>query len=251
MLLLHGMAGSPAIWDGFVARAAERSEIWDVELPWSVTGDPNWALRTDIPGVIATVLDSLPRRSASLPDIDVVVAHSFGASALLELLSSSAEVRVGAVVLVTPLACPQPFDWSEIGRKVEEFPRLLAAGIANRAGGRISADTRRDLALRLRDLIGPLPWLRTYEYGLRSALLELGRLTIPVLVVAGGADRIAPVSDIEHLTRKLPDAQSVVFPDCAHFPMVDRVEQFTETVDRFVHAWFELREPQQAFECES
>ncbi|MGF0316467.1 alpha/beta fold hydrolase [Nocardia fluminea] len=234
MLLLHGMAGSTAVWDEFTACAAGQSEIWDVELPWSVTGDGSWASGTDIPGAIASALASMPLRPAGEPHADLVVAHSFGASALLELLSSGWQARVGAVVLAAPLSCPEPFDWSEIGRKVEEFPRLLEEGIAHRTGARIGPQTRRDLALRLRDLIGPLPWLRTYEYCLRAATLDLARLTTPVLIVAGADDRISAVSDVERMARKLPDVRFEIFEDCGHFPMIDRVERFTETVDMFI-----------------
>lgn len=235
-LLLHGVAGSPAVWDEFVTRAMDRLELWDVELPWSVTGNGAWARSGDVADVIAATVRSLPPRPDGQPVADLVVAHSFGASALLEALARCPQPLAGRVVLVSPLSCPEPFDWSEIGRRVEEFPRLLEEGIANRAGRRIPPDTQWELAIRLRNLIGPLPWLRTYEYGLRSATLDVAALSVPLAVLTGRADRVTAVADVERLANRLPNARFEAFDDCGHFPMLDRAAEFAAAVDAFVRS---------------
>ncbi|MFI6433720.1 alpha/beta fold hydrolase [Rhodococcus oryzae] len=239
-LLIHGVAGSPAVWDGFVSRASDQLELWDVELPWAGAGDRQWALR-DIPDTIDSVLRSLPERAGGQAPVDLIIAHSFGASALLELLAVSPRPHADRVVLVAPLTCPEPFDWSEISRRVEEFPLLLEEGIGRRAR-RLSPPMRRELAERLRDLIGPLPWLRTYEYGLRSALLDTTRLTMPILVLTGSADRVTAAVDVERLAGRLPDARLELLVGSGHFPMIDREREFTDAVNEFATSHEEVTE---------
>lgn len=232
-LMLHGLAGSTTVWDGFIAEAADELELWDVELPWGAVGSGEWAITGDIASPIAATFASLPARPAGEPVVDLVIAHSFGGSALLEFLSHVPGPQAAAVVLVAPLFCGLPFDWSQIGRRAEDFPRLLEEGIANRPGRRISPELRGELARRLRDLIGPLAWLRIFEYALRAALLDRDRLPMPMLVLAGAGDEVAPAVDAQQLAARLPDARFAVFGDCGHFPMVARPSEFASTVNEF------------------
>jgi pimeloyl-ACP methyl ester carboxylesterase len=225
-LLLHGLGGSHRAWDGFVPRAGDALELWHARLPWSADGTAEWAYTSDA----ASWLEA-PLRHV---EPDLVIAHSLAAGALLDLLTREPDHSIAGVVLVTPLFHDgeRPFDWSRIGHGAEQFPLVLQAGIAERYGRVLPPAVQRRLALKLRDLLGPMAWMRILEVYLRSAVLDLSRLKVPCLVIAGELDEAAPAADARRLAGRLPDGRFVTFAGSGHFPMFDRPAEFAEAVGR-------------------
>lgn len=230
-LLLHGLGGSANDWNQCVPHAPDNLEVWDVDLPWGTFGNSAWATEGDACPIVAAAIESLPPRD---PDraVDVIVAHSFSANVVLELFGHYDPRTVRGLVLVSPSVSPEPFDWSEVAKRVEQFPRVLEDSIAKKRR-RLEPERRYALALRLRDLIGPLAWLRSLEYVLRNAALDLSRLTIPILVVAGDADRAVPISGPQRLAERLPTATFTALTGCGHFPMAEQPDRFMAVIEEF------------------
>ncbi|MEK8171057.1 alpha/beta fold hydrolase [Streptomyces sp. M19] len=83
MLLAHGLASGPSVWNAFAGLADPAHELWTAALPWRGSGVPGWP---DEPAA-----DWMGRAVAGLPDGPrVLLAHSFAASALLGHLADPA-----------------------------------------------------------------------------------------------------------------------------------------------------------------
>ncbi|MBH5335063.1 alpha/beta fold hydrolase [Streptomyces pactum] len=238
LLLVHGLAGSAALWDRYVERADPGCEVWTAELPWRGAGVPGWPDRP--------AEEWIDRAVAALPHHpDVVAGHSFGASALLSWLASP---RPGAgtagpgarglrgAVLVSPFyrADEQRFDWDTLAYYLNDFDRILADGLRVSSGGRLEESVQRDMALKVRDRIGPYGWMRFFDLYLNTPRLPVGELRLPVQLLAGAEDFASDPAEAAELGRALPDAHVRVIPGVGHFPMVERADAFAEAVNGFL-----------------
>ena len=234
LLLLHGLANSATVWQGF-AEHDTGFATWAADLPWRGEGVTGWSHRGDLPGWVAEAVAAVPGDG----DL-VVVAHSFSANLLLALLDRDPAVRAGlaAVVLVSPFyrGDPDRFEWSDISRYLNDFHTIMEDGIRAQGGQRLSPGVRHELALRVRDLVGPYGWTRFFQTYLDTPWLRLDRLDLPVLVLSGENDFAAPPGEARALAAALPDARVRVLPDCGHFLMAERPQRFAAEITRFVHS---------------
>jgi pimeloyl-ACP methyl ester carboxylesterase len=231
LLLAHGLADSASVWRSFLDRFATGAEVWTADLPWRGEGVAGWSRHTDVGAWLAAALDAVPGRP------DVVVAHSFAANVLLDLLDSRPDgYRPRGVVLVAPsyAGTPAEFTWDSIPEGVRRLRETLEEGIRVRAGSRLAPDIRAAMADRLHDAVGPYGWLRFFDLLLRTPLLRTGRLRMPCAVVAGRGDRTSPLPGCAALAAALPGAVLHVVEDAGHFPMIDQPDRFAAVVDRFV-----------------
>ena len=227
VLLLHGLAGSTWIWNALAEQAAPALELWEADLPWATDGE--WAQSDEVHRWIGAAIDGVDGR------LDAVIAHSFAANALLELLDRSGGDGT-PVVLVAPFYRPRPdaFDWATISYYLCDFHRILEEGVRVRSGARACPQVQAEIALRVQDRIGPYGWMRFFETYLRTPRLATAQMTQPTLVVCAQDDIAAPATDGSALARALPDCRLETLADCGHFPMVEQPEHFTRLVNRFL-----------------
>ncbi|WBC07489.1 alpha/beta hydrolase [Micromonospora sp. WMMA1947] len=231
VLLLNGLAGSPTIWRPFAQRVPAEIELWGAELPWASGGDPRWqAAGGTTTDVVAEALAGVPRGA------DVVIAHSFAANALLELLCRRVPDRLQAVVLVSPFyrATPDRFDWSDISFYLNNFHRILAEGIRVSAAQPPADEVVERMALRLRERIGPYGWMRFFDAYLRTPFLDLTGVLVPVLVIGGRRDIAVPIEDVEALAQALPAGRLARVAASGHFAMAEHPPWFTSVVQDFL-----------------
>jgi 3-oxoadipate enol-lactonase len=62
----------------------------------------------------------------------------------------------------------------------------------------------------------------------------LGRIDVPVLVLAAASDAQAPPAGMERMAGRIPGAEFVVLPDCAHLANFERPAAFAEAVGEFI-----------------
>ncbi|MFJ8147785.1 alpha/beta fold hydrolase [Streptomyces sp. NPDC096094] len=230
VLLLHGLAGSTAVWRRFTELAGGELELWEAELPWAAHGDTRWSHDPDPVPWVARALDAVPGR------VDLLIAHSFAANAVLELLVSRPAGRPGAVVLVSPFhrGTPEEFEWDTAVYYLHGFQRILDEGLRVGSDGRIPVELREAMALRVRDRIGPYGWMRFFDAYLRSPFLDTAAIGLPTLVVAGEHDFAARPADARALAGALPDARLRIFERSGHFPMAEQPELFVGAVHGFL-----------------
>jgi pimeloyl-ACP methyl ester carboxylesterase len=232
-LLLHGLGGSGGVWEPFAERAADDLELWTAELPWG--GGGAWSRRDDPRRWVTEALAATTAAGGRQPD--VVIAHSFAATLTLSLLADGFDVG-RAVVLVAPFyrARPEDFDWATISYYLNDFHRILAEGIRVRAGERLERSLRDDMALRVRERIGPSGWTRFFDTYLRTPGLRVDRIGAPVLIIAGQDDFAAFPADTQALRAALATSRAHILPDCGHFPMIERPDDFHRLVNDFLVA---------------
>ncbi|MEU0806388.1 alpha/beta fold hydrolase [Streptomyces sp. NPDC005970] len=232
LLLLHGLAGGASVWEGFAELADPAWEVWVADLPWSGFSRPGWPDRP--------VTDWVDRAVAGVPGgPDVIAGHSFGANALLAWLAGPgprSAARPAGAVLVSPFYRPSrhDFDWATLSHYVNSFDRILEEGLTVSAGHRLAADVRHQMALKVREHVGPYGWMRFFGMYLETPRLPVERLRTPFLIVGGERDGAAPAAEAEALGRSLPHADVRVVTDVGHFPMVERVAEFSEAVNGFL-----------------
>ncbi|MFF7793114.1 alpha/beta fold hydrolase [Streptomyces sp. NPDC007991] len=238
VLLLHGLGAGDNIWHLYRALAGPDLELWGVRLPWRFDGETDWAYD---PGCFRVVADVLGE------SFDAVVAHSFAANVLLELLATQRHPQPEATVLLAPFYRPRPgaFHWDTAEYYLNEFQRFLESGIAARrlmrGRSRLDGAVLNDMGRHVRDRIGAYGWLRFFETYLRTPWLRLDQVRGPCLVVAGERDTAASPRDAGDLAAALPGSRLTVLPDTGHFAMVEAAAPFAAALDAFFHQTLNTR----------
>lgn len=235
VLLLHGLGNNGGIWAAAQPHWRPDIRVHTPDLPWRGDGISDWRFETDSAARVGKALAAVEGGA------DVVVAHSFSALPLLELLSRKAlagePVGPSGVVLMTPFYRRQPddFHWNMIVPLLTSFHDTMAEGIRLQSLDRpIEPGLRADMARRLCEWVGPYGWLRFFEAYLNTPLLRPDLITVPCLVIGAERDRTAPVDEARLLAEDLPAGEARILPDGGHFPMLERPRWFTDTVHAFL-----------------
>jgi pimeloyl-ACP methyl ester carboxylesterase len=212
-------------------------ELWDVNLPWAITGDPRWAQEPDVRQWVSAPIEHL-RALTGGPD--VIVAHSFAANVVLELHARTSLLAGVPTVLVSPFyrETPDDFDWSAVVPGMEQCYSKVAEEILRRRGSRVGDETGGVIVRRMLEFVGAHAPVRFYETCRRTPLLDLESLTTPILVVGGDRDEFgAHAEDVRALARRLPHVFLAVIGNCGHFPMTERATELAVLIDTFVDSF--------------
>jgi pimeloyl-ACP methyl ester carboxylesterase len=232
-LLLHGMGGGPGSWNALAASLAPHLELWDVNLPWAITGDPRWAQDPDVRQWVSAPIEHV-RAVAGGPDL--IVAHSFAANVVLELHAETDLLADTPTVLVSPFyrETPDDFDWSAVAPGMEQCYTRVADEIVRRRGARVSDETSDVIVRKMLEFVGAHAPVRFHDTCRRTPLLALETLAVPMLVVGGDRDEFgAHAEDVRALARRLPHAFLAVIGNCGHFPMSERATELAALIGTF------------------
>lgn len=231
VLLLHGMGGGVSSWNDLSALLPAHLELWDVDLPWSLTGEPAWADDPDATQWVTAPIRDLSRALGHSPD--VIVAHSFAANLILEVLAGTELLGSTPTVLLSPFhrGTRADLDWPAVVPSMEDcYARFFRLARRRRNGGDIDAA----MARRLCSLMGEYAPLRFYEVYQRTPELALESLTAPVLLVGGSDDLGASVDSIRLLGRRIPKASIAIIDGCGHFPMNEDAPELARLIEKFI-----------------
>lgn len=84
---------------------------------------------------------------------------------------------------------------------------------------------------------GEVEWER---YDVRERLAEV---RVPTLIIHGEEDRVIRPQRARELHAGIPGSQLAVFPDCGHWPFVERRDEFVRAVNRFLGIEMRRRSP--------
>lgn len=215
IVFLSGLAGTSAVWQP-LAELCTDYKLSIPAVPWSV-GNSEW--QNDP----TTVSDFLAQ---SCSGADVIVAHSFAATLLLEYLATSnrhGKAIPGAAVLVSTFYRPnaQDFRWVDIEHFLTHFDRILTCGIHASSTRTLGDERAGDMARIVREQVGPYGWMAFYSAYLRTPLLDPYAVECPVSLVHGAQDSAAPIRDSRDLADSFESAGFHVLADIGHFPMKD------------------------------
>lgn len=249
VLMLHGLGTTWRVWqrDGDPL-AAEWSvsdppmecdgrrtdpEVWAADLPWR-GDDAGWATYPDSTRFIADAVAAVPGGT------DIVVAHSFAATMLLDLATRPVRDQVldgvAKLVLVSPFYKPSAdeFGWDTMAMYMNGFVHIMAEGIKVNAIGRcIEGEILMAMAERVRDRVGPYGWMRFFETYLRTPEMKVEELDRPCLIISGESDVAASPADSQALAERIPRATLTSIRHCGHFPMIEAPIEFGCALESF------------------
>jgi pimeloyl-ACP methyl ester carboxylesterase len=221
------MEGDPASWQPVAGALVDRFDVVALDLPWRKGSDHHWRHRAT-PGRLLTL--ALARVGAAP---DVVVAHSLGGAALLELLASGdlggPTPRCPVVVAAPLLPAARP--------DVELAHRRLGLVVRDGVRARLGARAAR-MPRSLVDHMSRLAFdgLRP---GALSACLDAARclhaadleaVDVPVLLLGAADDAAVPLAEVRALAERLPHARTGAVAGCGHHIHLEQPEHVVAAV---------------------
>jgi 3-oxoacyl-[acyl-carrier-protein] synthase II len=228
--MVHGLEEGSDIWLGLCQQMSDQSRIFGLDLPWQGHAGYRW-------GHARSAAEWLHQGLALAPvEPTVLIAHSFGANAVLEYLQHYELPSLRALVLVAPFYRDRydDFDWTFFHEAPEKFAQILEHGLRVRKGDKtIDPELLAAMTQKVIDRVGPLGFMEFFSVFLRTPALRLDRVRVPVLVVAGVNDPSAQPG-AAMLAQSLPDGSFELIPECGHFCMLEQPAAFETLVRRFV-----------------
>lgn len=224
--LVHGMEDGWQSWRPLAGALPRSWRVTAYDVPWRAGNDYRWR-RGGTAGEWARRLIDRPA--------DLVIAHSFGAAAVLEALAHRPALPVRAVALLAPVVRPPglPLSWETFDRARAEFAVVIRDAVLVHLGSRacrVDEELRADMTDKMLHRIGPLGFLTLVEQFAATGDLPLHDVRGPVLVLSGGAD-----SHAKSLAATLPDAAVDLIDDYGHFCHVEQTEDVARRLVEFVH----------------
>jgi pimeloyl-ACP methyl ester carboxylesterase len=246
VVLLHGLGGSKEDWNEVRALLPRSLHVAALDLP-GAPGGPKPLDGYD-PASLASWLSAALFRD--LVTKVVLVGHSLGARAAGELASEQPE-RVEALVLVSPLGAAaysltEKLKWKAMSRRaiIQSVPE---SSMRSAAGYGFAVDGMGKRAFVARAMKG-----RTGKDGDAIAraveksvdgILEQPPLTkrlagtrMPLLVISGALDPLAPPSSARAIEKTRRDARFVELAGVGHYPMLEAPERVAEILKDFLRA---------------
>lgn len=251
MVLLHGIAGTSATWEGVIPRLSERHTVIAPDLlGHGDTGKPqgDYSLGA-YANAIRDLLEALGRRSGA------IVGHSLGGGVAMQFAYQFPE-RCDRLVLVSS---------GGLGREVHLLLRAAAlpgaeavlpwlsavgkhgVGRVVHALGRLGLRASADLEEVWRSFVSlaepqaPRAFLHTVR-----GIIDLGgqrvsatdRLYLaagmPTLIVWGERDPLIPVRHAREAHERIPGSRLEIFRGAGHFPYLDAPQRFAEILLDFL-----------------
>jgi 4,5:9,10-diseco-3-hydroxy-5,9,17-trioxoandrosta-1(10),2-diene-4-oate hydrolase len=248
VVLVHGLGVSLATWGENLGPLSQRYTVYALDIPGHGDSDKTppggYTLEAGVRWFVG-FLDALSLSQAAL------VGNSLGGLLALKTALDRPE-RVTRLVLV---------DAAGLGREVAIFLRLASLPLMGTLLEQPVFGGVRDLLRRIvyngraisPELVRELERVRSSP-GARQAELHIVRhgvnlrgvrrhaqllqrlpeLRPPVLLVWGLQDPIFPVNHAYAAFRALPRARLVVYPECGHWPQIERAEEFNRVVAEFL-----------------
>jgi len=124
-------------------------------------------------------------------------------------------------------------------RAKQEGMSAVVDELINRVLARVTRERRPDLVQEVTAMI-----LRQHVQGIVGALHAmrerpdstplLGQIRVPVLVIAGDDDPIAPAEGMEEMARAIPGAQFVLIPDSGHLSPLEQPKAVSAAIKAFL-----------------
>ena len=243
-VFLHGLGGSSADWTATAGKLGKSLDVRRLDLPGSAAG-PHPKDGYDPASLARWVKVTLEGEKAKT---FFLVGHSLGARIAGELAALEPG-RVEALVLVSPLGAigyglAAKLKWKAMSRRsilqsVPEATMRNASGYGfGKAGPGKEGFVKRALAART----GPSGTDVAHAVeksvdGILSAAPLLERLrgtSMPLLIVAGSEDPLAPPEQSRALLKARPDATFELLDGLGHYPMIEDPARFATCLKKFL-----------------
>ena len=237
VVFLHGFALSKHIWDEQAARLMRRGRVVRIDLRGMgrSSAPPGPYLTESLASDISGVLDALDIETAT------IVGHSFSVGIVMEFYRMFAE-RVTALALVCGTAAGTDAaaakDYSARADAIERDGIGVIVASGERYLGETTRRERPEVWQHVRGLMLATPVAgaaatlrgRALRGSSEDLLAEIG---VPVAVIAGSEDELAPVEAVRAMSQALPNATFDTLA-CGHVPSLEAPEATTAILERLV-----------------
>jgi pimeloyl-ACP methyl ester carboxylesterase len=241
VVLVHGFASSLETWVPVIPSLVKAHRVLALDLKgfgWTDRPEGDYSPKAQAELVLAVMKARGIERAA-------VVAHSWGSSVALQLALDHPEA-VERIALydawVYSSQLPATFHLAR-ARGVGEL--LYAWFYTQRPDEKLAlafydpnvvTEELAEAVERAMDRPGTTAAALAAVRGQRYDEVELRyqEIKVPVLLLWGREDRVTPLSVGERLSKQLPRARLVVYPQCGHFPMVEAASASTAELARFL-----------------
>jgi len=238
IVLIHGFPFDHRMWDALSPSLKWRALAWDLPGAGAARGFES-PEDYSIAGYAASeigVLDLLKEQA-------VICGFSMGGYIVFELLRRFPD-RVRAAILCNTKATADTPEAKRgrdalAARTRKEGMSAVADELVNRLVARVTREQRPEVVREVTKLIlrqpvpGILGALRAMRERPDSTPL-LGQIRVPVLVVAGDDDQIAPAEGMEAMARAIPGAQFVLIPQSGHLSPLEQPKAVSAALNAFL-----------------
>jgi 3-oxoadipate enol-lactonase len=239
LVLLHSLLSDRASFDAIAPKLSQSFRVIVPELP-------GFGKSAAVNGGLADVADRMADavKDAAGGEKPIVLGNGYGGFVALQMA-----IRHPTLAIKYILAdCGAAF--SEPGR--EAFRNMAAASKAKGLAAITDVAMRRLFAPEFQDRHPDLmrdrreAFLKTDPEVFRAACgalaeldlrPDLGKVTVPVLVLVGEHDEATPPPMSHELAAGLPNAYLEIIPGCAHVPQLQSPEKFLEAIGDFLAAF--------------
>jgi len=240
VLFIHGFPFDSAMWRHQIAALSrwERvvPDVWGAGLVNIPAGAGPYSIADQATGLVR-MLDDLQ------VDQVVVCGQSMGGYITFELLRAF-PTRVRAAILCSTKATadtPEAKRARDImaAKAEREGPGAIAAELVAKLLARVTLERQPAVVGEVTTMIerqpvyGMIVTLRALRDRPDSTRL-LGQIRIPILVVAGDDDQIAPAEGMEEMARAIPGAQFTVIPGSGHLSPLEQPQLVNDAVNAFL-----------------
>lgn len=241
IVLIHGLGASHSVWSKVVDDLSRDHRVVALDLLGFGKSSRTQDLSVDdLVDNLSLLLEQLAVRENV-----ILIGNSLGAIAAARFAARTSSVGVTGLILVgtafiegipknaDPMllarrASPAPDEVGEYVQRVVHPDNRESVSIMDLAAFRANAN----------DFLSSLSILHSLqqEQGLTNGALK--SIRVPVLVVHGDSDRIAPIQPAEMLAKALPDGHLAVMSKTGHWPQIEKTEQFLSLVGNFDEYFF-------------
>jgi pimeloyl-ACP methyl ester carboxylesterase len=239
IVFLHGLGGNSASWEPQFGSLSHRYRV----VAWDMPGFGNSDILATQP---ATTRDYCHLTRRFMDALGIECAHGVGTSygtVILADVAQSNPDRIKSMIFACGVTGMGHLD-------AQERARLRATRRAEieSLGQRKFAETRNstyvasglsaELVERVVLLAGsakPEGYLQAYGALTESNIFpSLEKINMPVLVISGANDPIAPARDCERVAKALPQAEYHCIPNSGHYVNLEQAEAFNRLIGNFL-----------------
>lgn len=238
VVCLHGLGGTSNTWTPLL-RAMQGRRVVRIDLPGSArSGGATDSLSIEqMVATVAAVCRRLDIANATF------VGHSMG-TIVCQHLAVRHPALVASLALFGPLACPPEPARPNIRARAEKARTGGAVAMQEIADavvqGATAASTRETMPVVLalvRESVmrqDPQGYARSCEALAAAQSAPLEDIGMPVLLVTGDEDGVAPPANVREMARRLPHARVEIFARCGHWTPFERPVECARQLQDFL-----------------
>jgi len=243
ILFIHGVGSDLSQWDRNYPDLIKNHRVLGIDLPGFGKSDkPRIDYTLDF---YSTVIETLLTRQ----EIEKVtlVGHSFGGH-LATYFSLHHKERVKNLIIVDAAGI-QEFTQQQkqfiltqydIQKLSNPNPNEIRFGLQM---GFVKWEDTYEKTVRERIALSKSPEYKDYAFAVNKCVIamldknvkkELPHLKVPTLIVWGANDALVPISVAQEAHELIEGSELAIIPECGHFPMIEKSEEFNRIIDTFL-----------------